>query len=98
MMTLILGGLVTWRLAHMLVKEQGPLSIFLRLRAYLATNQKRSGGLFDMVSCVACMSIYIAAVTALWPAGSVLGWIWYTLAFSTIATFLEQIYVTLKSK
>jgi hypothetical protein len=91
MMTLILGGLMTWRLAHMIVREFGPLGIFSRFRAYIAINQKRPGGLFDMVSCVACASIYIGAVAALWPAGDVFSWVAYTLAFSAIATILERL-------
>lgn len=89
-------SLIVWRVSHALVKERGPLDVFSRLRAMLAMRQKRMGGLFDMVSCVACVSVYIAAVTALWLAGDVLTWIWYTLALSAIATFLEQIYQKLK--
>lgn len=74
----------------MFVKEAGPLGIFSRLRAYLASKQKRSGGLFDMVSCVSCASIYIGSVTAVGAAGSVLVWIWYTLAFSAGAMIIEH--------
>jgi hypothetical protein len=96
MIILLFGGLITWRLAHMLVKEKGPLLVFDRLRAYLASTQKRSGGLFDMLSCLACMSIYIGAVAAIQPAHGVLSWLAYALSFSAIATFLEQIYVALK--
>lgn len=98
MVILLFYSLIVWRVSHMVVKESGPFAIFARFRAALAVLQKRSGGPFDMVSCVACTSIYIAAVTAIWPAGDVLSWIWYTLAFSAVAVFLEQIYVNLQSR
>lgn len=96
MVILLFYSLIVWRVSHALVKEQGPLDIFARFRAYLATHQKRMGGWFDMVSCVACTSIYIGAVTATALAGDVITWIWYTLTFSAVAMFLEQIYQKLK--
>ena len=40
---LIIGGLVTWRVSYMLVKEDGPLFMFARMRAYLAKNQQKKG-------------------------------------------------------
>lgn len=95
-MTLILGGLVVWRLSHMVVKETGPLGVFSKFRAERARKQKRIGGAFDWVSCVACISITIGAVASLWAAGDVVTWVAYTLAFSAIATFLEQIFDRLK--
>lgn len=97
-MILILGGLVTWRLSHMVVKEMGPLGIFSRLRADRAKKQKRVGGTFDMLSCVACASIYIGSVTALGAAHGLFSWLAYTLAFSALATFLELIYDRIKSR
>jgi hypothetical protein len=95
-MILILS-LAVWRLSHMIVKEPGPLNVFAKLRADRARKQKRIGGAFDMLSCVACVSIYIGAVTALGAAGDVFSWIVYTLALSAIATILEQGYVKIKS-
>lgn len=94
-MVILFFSLIVWRVSHAIVKESGPVAIFARFRAALAALQKRSGGPFDMVSCVACTSVYIAAVTSLWLAGDVLTWIWYTLALSALAMFLEQIYATL---
>lgn len=82
----------------MVVKEMGPLGIFARLRANRAKNQKRIGGSFDMLSCVACSSIYIGSVAALGAAHGLFSWLGYTFAFSAIATFLEQIYDRIKIK
>lgn len=88
--TVLIGGLVTWRLARLISKENGPLLIFARFRAYLANKQQRLGGFYDMVSCVACMSMYIGLWAAIWPAGTVLELIGYTIAFSAVATLIER--------
>lgn len=95
---LIIGGLAVWRISHGLVKQNGPLMAFARLRAYLAKKQKRSGGLFDMVSCVSCASMFIALVAALGPSYSFATWLMYTLALSAVATLLEGLYVRLETK
>lgn len=93
--TIIVGGLVTWRLSRMVVKETGPFAIFARLRAFLAVKQKRPGGLYDLVSCVSCASIYIGALTALWLAGDVFEFTMYTFAFSAIAVLTERLFTKL---
>lgn len=87
-LNLIIGGLAVWRLSHALVKESGPLMIFARLRAFAARHQKRSGGLFDMLSCVYCTSFWIALLVGLYGATDVFHWIGYALAMSAISTIL----------
>lgn len=88
MMTLIIGGLVTWRISHMLVKESGPLMVFARLRAFLARTQKRSGGFFDLISCLYCTSFWIGLVAALWASRNIFHIVAYALSFSAIATII----------
>lgn len=95
LVTIIAGGLVTWRISHMLVKETGPLAIFAKFRAYLAAKQKRMGGLYDMLSCVSCTSMYVGSLAALWPAQGVFSFIWYTLAFSAVAVLIERLHAKL---
>lgn len=85
---LIVGGLVTWRVTNILVKQNGPLAVFARLRAYLASKQKRIGGFYDMFSCIACMSMIVGAVAAVVPSRSVFQWIAYTLSFSAISALV----------
>lgn len=89
-LTLVVGGLITWRVSYMLVKEAGPLAVFVRFRAYLAQKQQRMGGLYDLFSCIACTSVYIGPVTALGVAGCVLEFIAYTLSFSAISVLIER--------
>lgn len=86
--TLLAGGLATWRLSHMIVKESGPLMVFARIRAFAARHQKRSGGFFDLISCVYCTSFWIGLVAALWVSRDIFHLVGYALAFSAIATIV----------
>lgn len=87
----LIGGLITYRLSHMLVKDKGPLMVFTRLRAFLATKQKKMGGVYDMITCIACVSIWLGAMTAIAFAGDVFSWLGYTLAFSSVSLILERL-------
>lgn len=89
---LVFGGLITWRIADLLVKQKGPLNAFIRFRAYAAKKQKRMGGWFDMLSCFACTTMLTGAVVSLWFAGSFFEWIGYTMAFSAVATLTERLF------
>lgn len=90
--TLVIGGLAVWRLTHALVKENGPLMLFARMRAYFARTQKRSGGLFDVVSCTSCLSVWIGLVASLWVAHTIFNWVGYGLAFSGLSMLLEALF------
>jgi hypothetical protein len=74
---LVVGILATWRLTHLLVREDGPGGIVARGRAALAGTW--IGGLFD---CFDCLSLVLAAPAALWltkhPAD--LWWTWLALS------------------
>lgn len=85
---ILIGGLAVWRLSHALVKESGPLMMFARLRARAARTQKRSGGFFDMLSCVYCISFWIALVVALYNATDAFHWLGNALAMSAVATII----------
>ncbi len=88
-LSLLVAGLATWRLSHALVKESGPLMIFSRMRARLGRTQKRSGGLFDLISCVYCTSVWIALFVALYDARNLVFWLGHAFAIAAIAYFLE---------
>lgn len=87
----VIGGLITWRVSNIIVKQKGPLDSMVRLRAYLASKQQRSGGLFDLVSCMTCTSVTVGAVTALAFAGDPLEWILYGLAFSAVSSVTDAL-------
>lgn len=87
----VVASLAVWRLSRGIVKEDGPLMVFARLRARLARTQKRSGGLFDMVSCTLCLSMWIGFLSSLWLVDGVFSWFMYGLAFSGVTTILEHL-------
>lgn len=97
---LILGGLATWRISRMLNYESGPRNIFDRLRAFLAHNQKKSGGMFDMISCMSCLSVYVGGIISFIINISCSGinvgdfFLW-SLALSAVSMIFEKIATSL---
>jgi hypothetical protein len=57
---LTLGALVTWRLTHLLAKENGPGDVLVRLRSRLGDGQ--FGHLMD---CFQCLSVWVAGPVAM---------------------------------
>ncbi len=82
---LVLATLATWRLTHLLVREDGPAQLVVRLR--FALGHGPWGQMFD---CFYCLSLWVAAPMSLWFGG---GWpetamIW--LALSGAACLCER--------
>ena len=82
----VVGTFATWRLTHLLTREDGPGDIVARGRASLGNGW--IGRLFD---CFQCLSLFLAAPAALWlttrPAD--LWWTW--LALSGAACLCDRI-------
>ena len=55
----MLGGLATWRLSHLLVAEDGPLDVVVRLRG--AVDRTPLAGVMD---CFGCTSLWAGPVVA----------------------------------
>ena len=56
---LILGGLATWRITHLLFAEDGPWKVLVRLRWAAGTSV--FGSLLD---CFLCLSVWVAVLPA----------------------------------
>ena len=83
---LIIAVLATWRIAHLVAKEDGPFDLIVRLRT-LAGN-----GMFGrLMDCPYCLSLWFAAPAALTLASSPVGWIFAWLAISGGSCFMEKI-------
>lgn len=61
---LVVGTLVTWRLSHLLVEEDGPCHLVARLRG--AVDRTALAGLLD---CFGCTSVWVGVVTAIGARG-----------------------------
>jgi hypothetical protein len=83
--TFVLSVLATWRITHLLAKEDGPADVVFRLRARLG-----SGSAGKLMDCFNCLSVWIAAPIALLtcrkPSHRTLVW----LALSGGACILER--------
>ena len=85
-MSFILAVLATWRVTHLLANEDGPADVIFRLRRWLGEGW--IGGLMD---CFNCLSLWIAAPTALFVSSSPLTWLVSWLALSGGACLLERL-------
>lgn len=78
--------LSTWRLAHLLAREDGPVDLIARARARLG-----DGPWGRMLDCFQCVSLWVAAPVSLWitakPLDACLVW----LAVSGAACLCERI-------
>jgi len=82
---LVLAVLATWRVTHLLASEDGPADIIVRFRALLG--QSIVGKLTD---CFNCLSLWIAALAALFVSRRPLEWLFCWLALSGGACLLER--------
>lgn len=82
----LLAALATWRLTHLLTREDGPADIIARWRARLGHGI--AGGLVD---CFQCSSLWIAALLAGFVAERAIDWPLLWLALSGAACLLERL-------
>jgi hypothetical protein len=61
---LVIGTLVTWRVSHLLVEEEGPGQLVTRLRAAVGATP-----LAGVLDCFGCTSIWVGAAVASVVAG-----------------------------
>ncbi len=82
----LLAVLATWRVTHLLASEDGPADIIVRFRALLG--QSIVGKLMD---CFNCLSLWIAALAALFVSRRPVEWLFCWLAISGAACLFERI-------
>lgn len=84
-MKFVVAGLATWRVTHLLVSEDGPADIVVRVRRRLG-----GGVLGRAMDCFWCLSVWIAIPAALFvtrrPLDAAVTW----LALSGAACLLER--------
>ncbi len=83
---LVLAILATWRLTHLLAREDGPAELVARMRARLG-----AGALGRALDCFHCLSLWIAAPLALWLTSGPWDWLFAWLALSGAACLLERL-------
>ena len=78
--------LATWRVTHLLAREDGPADVIVRLRGRLG-----SGFAGQLMDCFYCMSLWIAAPLAFYVGAGVLDRVIAWLALSGAACLLERL-------
>ena len=97
MLKVVVLALATWRMTSLLVWEDGPFEIFMRLRYLLGVRYDEQSQIYGSnwfakgVVCPACASVWFGTLWAvaywLWPA---VWWIALPLALSAGAIALER--------
>lgn len=82
----VLAVLATWRVTHLLAKEDGPADIIYRFRFWLG--QSFAGKLMD---CFNCMSLWVAAPAALFVSTRIAEYCVSWLALSGAACLIERL-------
>ena len=82
---LVLAVLATWRLTHLMAREDGPADLIARLRARLG-----AGWLGHLMDCFDCASLWVAAPMAWWLATTLGDGIVLWLALSGAVCLLER--------
>ncbi len=82
----VLAVLATWRVTHLLAREDGPADIVFRLRKWAG-----DGFLGGLMDCFYCLSLWVAAVAALVVTTRPLSWVVSWLAVSGGACLLERL-------
>jgi hypothetical protein len=81
-----IGALATWRVAHLIAREDGPADIVFRVR--LAVGQ---GLLAQAMDCFHCVALWVAAPIALVVADSAGTWLVAWLALAGAASLAERL-------
>ena len=88
----IFYALATWRVTQMLVNEDGPGRVFLKLREKTGVRHSEIDGKAESwsndwtpLACTRCTSIYVAVVMLLAP-----GWMHKLLAASAVSVLLDR--------
>lgn len=104
----LLSALATWRLAHMLVREDGPWSVFARVRYAVGIRKvvvsvdsgmeavtTTSNTVAEGLTCVWCVSVWTAVLFAVpWEP---VRWVRDVLAVSAVAVVVEEVVTWLRS-
>jgi hypothetical protein len=97
MFEFMLSSLATWRIAHMLVKEDGPWDLISRFRSIIGVRYDEYSVPYGtnmpsaMLSCVWCASVWVAAIVAIFEKHVKLHmYIRRLFALSAMAIYIEE--------
>jgi len=80
-----LAVLATWRVSHLIAREDGPADVMYRIRRSMG-----AGFWGQLLDCFQCVSLWVAAATTFFVATRPLMWVVSWLAISGGACLLER--------
>jgi hypothetical protein len=81
----LLAVLATWRVTHLIAREDGPAEAIYRMRRWMG-----AGFWGQLMDCFLCLSLLVAAAMAFFVAGHPATWVVSWLAISGGASLLER--------
>jgi hypothetical protein len=85
MFRFLLAALATWRLAFLLVREDGPWRVFARLR-----NRAGNGFLSQLLGCVKCAGMWVSIPFAFFVRGNWIELVLIWLALAGITALIDE--------
>jgi hypothetical protein len=82
----VLAALATWRITHLLAKEDGPANLVVRFRTRLG-----HGLVGKLMDCFECLSLWVAVPIAFFVSRKALDLLLVWLALSGAACLLERV-------
>jgi len=81
----LLAALATWRVTHLITREDGPAQMIYRMRRWMG-----AGFWGQLMDCFLCFSLVVAAAMAFFVASRPVAWVVSWLAISGGACLLER--------
>ena len=98
MLKFLLSALAVWRLSSLLVREDGPLDVFLKIRSKAGvqfdeySNPKVTSVWSGILSCVWCCSVWVAfAVALIDRPGNFFEYFKRAMALSALTIFVDEV-------
>lgn len=86
---LIVAALATWRVSSLLLYEDGPFNVFMRLREAVDWNGLGPTQLRLLFSCIYCISIWVGLVCAALMSVDY-WWVMMPFALSAVAVMVDK--------
>lgn len=81
----LIAVLATWRISHLLSREDGPFDILFRVKKQLG-----HGFFGSLLDCFYCLSIWISVPFGIWTGNSILEKIIYCIGISGAACIIQK--------
>jgi hypothetical protein len=97
----ILASLMVWRVSSLIAREDGPMDIFSRFKAWIYRLSYPGNGhvptkmnkildsFYRGLNCMWCNSVWFSAIASIFISSTILEWVAKTLSISTVVIMIE---------